>query len=95
MGWRFQKPGFQTKTVSDIVLLVGQHTRIDLGLEIGAVTQSVKASAAGAQLLETQTSGAGQVVQEKAILDLPLNGRNFIQLATLAPGVYPTSRQVA
>lgn len=85
------KPGFQTKTVSDIVLLVGQHSRIDVSLAVGAVTQTVEVSAGGTQLLETETSEAGQVVEERAISELPLNGRNFIQLATLAPGVYPVT----
>jgi len=85
------KSGFQTKTISDIVLLVGQHTRIDVLLAVGAVMQTVEVSAGGVQMLETQTSQAGQVVQERPIVQLPLNGRNFIQLATLAPGVYPTS----
>ncbi len=85
------KEGFKTKTVSDIELLVGQRSRVDVALELGTVTQTVEVSAGGTQLLETQTSEIGQVIQERAILQLPLNGRNFIQLATLAPGVFPVS----
>lgn len=85
------KEGFKTKTVSDIELLVGQRSRVDVALELGTITQTVEVSAGGTQLLETQTSEVGQVIQERAISELPLNGRNFIQLATLAPGVYPAA----
>jgi hypothetical protein len=85
------KQGFQTKTVSDIELLVAQRTRLDVSLEIGAVMQSVEVSAGGTQLLETQSSEVGQVVQQRAMVELPLNGRNFLQLALLAPGVFPAA----
>ncbi len=84
------KQGFESKTVSDIELLVGQRTRIDVTLVVGSVVQNVKVSAGGAQLLETQTSSLGQVVTATPIVALPLNGRDFIQLATLGTGVYPT-----
>src|SRR5439155_13723112 len=83
------KEGFQTGTISDIELLVGQRPRVDIVLQIGAITQTVEVSVGGVQLLETQTSSMGQVVQEKPIVELPLNGRNFMQLAILSAGVAP------
>ncbi len=83
------KEGFQTATVSNIDLLVGQRPRVDITLQIGAVTQSIEVSAGGVQLLDTQTSTMGQVIQERPVQQLPLNGRNFMQLAVLSPGVAP------
>ncbi len=83
------KEGFQTRTISDIELLVGQRPRVDITLQLGAVTQTVEVSAGGVQLLETQTSSMGQVIQERPIVELPLDGRNFIQLTVLSAGVAP------
>src|SRR5437899_1201053 len=64
-------------------------------LAVGAVAQSVEVSAGGVQLLETQTSTMGQVIQEKPVQELPLNGRNFMQLAVLSPGVAPVGTGVS
>ncbi|HZO98803.1 MAG TPA: TonB-dependent receptor [Terriglobia bacterium] len=83
------KEGFQTQTISDIELLVAQRPRVDVTLQVGQVTQTVEVSAGGVQLLETQTSAMGQVVQEKPIVELPLNGRNFMQLTLISAGVAP------
>src|SRR5579875_134189 len=83
------KPGFQTTTISDINLLVGQRPEIDVTLKVGQVTQQVTVSAGGVQLLEPHTSSTGQVIQEQAVEQLPLNGRNFMQLVTLGAGVAP------
>jgi hypothetical protein len=83
------KEGFETVTISDIELLVGQRPRVDVTLKVGAIAQTVTVNAGGVQLLETQTSSAGQVIQERPIVELPLNGRDFMQLTVLAPGVSP------
>ena len=71
------KEGFQTQTVSQVELLVGQRPRVDITLAVGAVSQRVEVSAGGVQLLETQTSAMGQVIQERPVQELPLNGRNL------------------
>jgi hypothetical protein len=84
------KQGFQTTTITNVELLVTQRPRVDITLQVGAVTQKVEVSAGGVQLLETQTSDMGQVIQEQPIVGLPLNGRNFITLAYLAVGVEST-----
>jgi hypothetical protein len=89
------KEGFQTRTISQVELLVGQRPRVDITLAVGAVAQSVEVSAGGVQLLETQTSTMGQVIQEKPVQELPLNGRNFMQLAVLSPGVAPVGTGVS
>src|SRR5215468_6662723 len=81
-----QKQGFKQTTQDGIRLEVNQIARIDLTMQLGAVNESVEVQAA-APLLESNTSSVGQVVESKAVSDLPLNGRNFAQLAILSPGV--------
>jgi len=83
------KPGLQTVTISNIELLVGQRPRVDIVLRVGQVTQTVTVNAGGVQLLDTQTSSVGAVIQQKPIVEIPLNGRDFMQLMTLAPAVQP------
>jgi hypothetical protein len=80
-----QKEGFKQITQTGIRLEVNQIARIDLTMQLGAVSESVEVQAA-APLLESNSSAVGQVVESKAVSDLPLNGRNFAQLAILSPG---------
>ena len=83
------KEGFETAAVTNIDLLVGQRPRVDLTLQVGAVTQSVEVSAGGVVQLETQTSSMNQVTQETAVMNLPIVNRNFIDLVALSAGVAP------
>jgi hypothetical protein len=83
------KEGFETGTVSDIDLLVGQRPRVDVALRVGATTQTVEVSAGGVVQLETQTSSMNQITQETAIENLPIVNRNFIDLVALSAGVAP------
>jgi hypothetical protein len=80
--------GFSTYEVSHITLLVDQTARVDIHLQLGAVTQQVEVAAAAAQV-DSETSTLGQVIESQRIVDLPLNGRNFMQLATISSGVAP------
>jgi hypothetical protein len=66
---------------------VQDRLRIDLHLEVGAVTERVEVTAVET-LLQTQTSSLGQVFETKQVADLPLNGRSFIQLITLTAGAF-------
>src|SRR5262249_7464936 len=65
---------------------VEQVARLDIRLQVGNVSETVEVSA-GATLLQTETSSVGTVIDGGKIVELPLNGRNFIQLAQLIPGV--------
>ena len=80
------KEGFRAALRDNVRLEVNQIARLDFGLEIGAVTETVEVTGA-APALESDSSSIGQVIEQKAIVDLPLNGRNFVQLAILGPGV--------
>ncbi len=82
-----EKQGFQ-KFARSFTLAVTQQARIDAQLAVGQVSESVQVSAA-AVVLETDTSNLGQVISNRQVVDLPLNGRNPFALAALTPGVTP------
>jgi hypothetical protein len=82
---RVQKQGFKALEHPAVKLDVAQIARIDLRLQLGEVAESVTV-AAEAPLLVTESGSVGQVIGNRKILDLPLNGRDFTQLATLVPG---------
>src|SRR5262245_60054388 len=81
-----EKEGFRRAAVAGIPLQVDQQARLDIALEIGAVTQEINVQAA-APLLQTENASLGDVIETHQVLTLPLNGRSFLQLATLTPGV--------
>ncbi len=89
-----EKAGFKKIVRSGITLQVNQTARADIALQIGEVTQTVEIVAA-ATLLETETSARGSVIDQKKIVELPLNGRDYNQLALLSPGVLPTTPRLA
>ena len=78
--------GFQGQTFR-LTLGTSQQIRQNFILQIGAVTQSVEVSVAPDQLLTTVSSSVGNVLPEKQVVDLPLVGRNVMDLATIMPGV--------
>jgi len=81
-----EKSGFQTSVRTDIALEVGQVVRMDFTLQVGQVTEQVEV-AGNAQLIDTTTSAVATTIQNKDILELPLNGRDPLQLVQLSPGV--------
>lgn len=82
------KEGFAKLNRSGIILGVSQAARIDTQLQVGSANQSVDVNDT-LPALETDSASNGQTVQTQVVNDLPLNGRNFLQLARLAPGVLP------
>lgn len=80
--------GFQTASVKEFLLNVGQTSRIDVSLTLGSVSESVSVEAS-AVALQSETVTLGSVIDRQKVAELPLNGRTFIQLALLAPGVNP------
>jgi len=83
---RVQQPGFRLYRQSGITLRLADRTALDVKLEVGQPSQSVDVTAA-AQLLQTASGEVSLNVGEKRISTLPLDGRNFIPLVTLSPGV--------
>ncbi len=81
-----QKQGFKKQEIKDIVLQLDQTARVDLSLQPGAITEVVEVTGAP-PLLASTTSDVGAVIENKQIVELPLNRREFLQLALLGPGV--------
>ncbi len=78
--------GFRRLVREGIELLTGDRIRVDLDLEVGSLSE-VLTITAEAVLLRTDAATLGHVVQNRSIVSLPLNGRSFISLVALAPGV--------
>jgi hypothetical protein len=89
---RAEIQGFKTATISNITLEVDQVARVDVTLEIGQVAETVEVRGTVAPLVQVEDSRVGTVITNKQIVELPLNGRNFIQLNRLVPGVVPGPR---
>jgi hypothetical protein len=84
-----EKTGFK-KAVSEVVELnVQGRVAINMALQVGQISEEILVTGA-APLLETETSELGQVVDQKRVSNLPLNGRNFAQLALLSAGTAPS-----
>jgi Carboxypeptidase regulatory-like domain len=79
-------PGFSKLVQSGLNLQVNQQARLDLTLKIGQQSETVEVTS-HPPLLESESSSIGTVVGQQMVNQLPLNGRNFTQLATLSPGV--------
>ena len=78
--------GFAKALAENIQVTVNARQRVDLAMKAGAVTETVTVTAEAA-LLETDSSERGQVIQREQIVNLPLNGRAYADLALLSPGV--------
>ena len=77
--------GFKKKTTTGIVLEVNQEPRVDIVLEVGAITDAVTVNAE-ASVLQTENAVVGQVIDNRYTTQIPLNGRDFSQLLLLSPG---------
>ncbi len=82
-----EKTGFKKEVRSGLTLQVDQHAEISLQLQVGSVGETVSVSAE-APLVNTENASTGQVIENKRVVELPLNGRNAFALVALAPNVH-------
>ncbi len=85
---KVEKAGFQAAVLDSFDLRIGEIARRSITLNVGAVAESVVVEGE-APLAQTESGTVGQVIETKQIADLPLNGRNLVQLAALSAGVSP------
>jgi len=81
-----EQMAFKKFSMQGVRLEVGQNARIDVHLEVGNLAEVVEVTGQTA-LLQTEQSSVGAVINQQKIVDFPLNGRNFVQLGLLLPGV--------
>ncbi|HZT28853.1 MAG TPA: TonB-dependent receptor [Bryobacteraceae bacterium] len=81
-----EAPGFKTGTVTGVKVATQEKARVDFKLEVGALTEKVEVTAE-AVALKTDDATVGQVIENKRITELPLNGRNMQMLAAMVAGV--------
>src|SRR6266404_2388858 len=83
---KVEKSGFKTAIRNQVELQVQLAARVDFDLQVGQVNESVEVSA-DAALLVTDNGTVGTVIENRRIVELPLNGRSYLQLVSLAPNV--------
>jgi len=79
----FEHPGFSKTSTKDVVVDVNARQRVDVTMQVGVVTEAVEVTGA-ASVLETDSSEQSQVINSVAVTELPLNGRNYADLALLS-----------
>jgi len=85
--------GFQKYSATKVVLDVAQKIRVDVQLTVGAITEVVEVTGESVAQVETQSSDLTSTITGRQISELEMNGRNFTQLVTLAPGVVSQTGQ--
>jgi len=83
---KVEHPGFRTVSSTNVEVQVQQSVRLDLTLQVGQVSETVEVSAQAA-LLQSENATLGHVVENREIVEAPLNGREYLNLVTLAPNV--------
>jgi Carboxypeptidase regulatory-like domain len=86
-----EKQGFKKAVKTGLILQVDQKARLDFTLEVGQVSESVEVAAA-TSLIQTDSASVGTVIDNKRVLELPLNSREFYTLALAAPRVLPPAQ---
>src|SRR5215831_9264177 len=81
-----EQPGFRMYRQSGITLRLAERTALDISLQVGQTSQTVEVTAA-VPVLQTASGEVSMNMDEKKVTTLPLDGRNFIPLVTMAPGV--------
>ena len=75
--------GFKKGLRQNVVLQVADEARVDVALEVGQITETVSVTEDAARV-QSESASVGQVIDQRKIVDLPLNGRNFVQLAAIS-----------
>src|SRR6201987_1194832 len=83
---KVEHPGFRAVSSTNVQVQVQQSVRLDLTLQVGQVSETVEVSAQAA-LLQSENATVGTVIENSHIVELPLNGREYLNLVTLAPNV--------
>src|SRR5262249_8251718 len=81
-----QAPGFRSSEVKGVELTIDQRARVDFQLQVGETRETVLVTGESA-VVKTDDSSTSQIITQRAIVDLPLNGRNFMQLTRLTASV--------
>lgn len=84
-----QVPGFQRSATEDVALVVGQQARVNVALKPGGTNETVEVHASGVAL-DTDSSAVSQIVTQRQVDELPLNGRNFLNLLFITAGAVQT-----
>ncbi|MDQ6664969.1 MAG: TonB-dependent receptor, partial [Acidobacteriota bacterium] len=84
-----QASGFRTERTNSVTIQLNQQARIDFAMQLGEVQQTVEITSSS-PLLQTENATLGEVISTERIVNLPLNGRSFVQLSVLTPGVRVT-----
>ncbi len=87
---RAELQGFATAVADEFTVAVGARQRVDLSLAVGGIGETVQVTGA-ARLLESESSDRGTIISREQIVNLPLNGRAYADLALLSPGVRRSS----
>jgi Carboxypeptidase regulatory-like domain len=85
---KVEAQGFQASIANNVTLDIAQRARLDFSLRVGAVSQQLEVMGT-ALVLDTDTASLGQTIERRTVQDLPLNGRNYLTLGSLSPGVTP------
>ena len=88
---KVEASGFGTQVRNGLELQIGQIARLDFNMSVGSVSEVIEVKG-GAPVLETETANIGAVVENRRIVELPLNGRNYLQLVSLIPGATTNAR---
>src|SRR5215510_4208618 len=83
---RCEMQGFKSQTITGLRLEIQQKARLNFRMEVGELAETVEVKAS-AVILKTEDATVGQVIENRRIVELPLNGRNISNLAVLVPGV--------
>ena len=81
-----EKTGFQRSEQTDIILTLNQNLRLDVALQVGQAAQTISVTAE-TPLVDTRSGTLAGLVDDRRVVDLPINGRNVIGLASILPGI--------